>query len=167
MKTGLLIAALAAPALTVPARAEDPKPAATDSIMTFFRHLRESLSQSAVQAERKKSGRRSGSVAAVRGASQASSLGDPNETTLKGDVRSRKDKLVMAEDAEFAKGVDLILAGKTGEGVKALEDFKTAHPKSRELAKVQDAIDRAKGLPAAKPAEAAAAPEPVKPDAAK
>ena len=160
MQTKILTAALAALLLAGSARAQDAKPAAaaSDSIMTFFKHLKESLSQSAVQGERKKSARRSGSVAAVRGASQSSSLGDPNETVLKGDVRSKKDKLAMAEDAEFSKGVDLILAGKTDEGVKALEDFKAKHPKSHNLDKVQQAIEQAKTLSAAKPAEAAAAP---------
>jgi hypothetical protein len=168
MQTKTLIAALAALTLAGPVRAQDAKPAASpkDSIMTFFKHLKESLSQSAVQGERKKNARRSGSVAAVRGASQSSSLGDPNEPVLKGDVRSRKDKLAMAEDAEFSKGVDLVLAGKTDEGVKALEDFKAKHPKSHNLEKVQQAIDQARALSAAKPAEAAA-PDAAKPEAPK
>ena len=161
MQTKILTAALAALLLAGSARAEDPKPApAKDSIMTFFRHLKESLSQSAVQGERKKTGRRSNSVAAVRGASQSSTLGDPNEPTLKGDARAKKDKASMAEDAEFAKGVDLILAGKTDEGVKALEAFKAAHPKSH-VTDVQDALDHAKAL------AVAPAPEPAKAEAPK
>ncbi|MFI5345386.1 MAG: hypothetical protein ACHQ51_03325 [Elusimicrobiota bacterium] len=167
MRTKILIAALAALALSGSARAEDAKPAPKDSIMTFFRHLRESLSQSAVQGERKKASRHSpNSVAAVRGEDQSSTLADPNEPTLLGDARSKKDKAAMAEDAEIAKGVDLILAGKTEAGVKALEAFKAAHPKSH-AQEVSDAIERAKALPAAKPAEAAAAPEPAKPEAPK
>lgn len=150
MNHKILTAALAALLLAGPVRAEEakPAPAARDSIMTFFKHLKESLAQSAVQTERKKSARRSGSVAAVRGASQSSSLSDPNEPSLKGDARSKKERLAMAEDAEFAKGVDLILAGKTDEGVKALEAFKVKHPKSRSLDKVQQAIDQAKALKA-------------------
>jgi hypothetical protein len=162
MQTKILTAALAALLLAGSARAEDPKPApaAKDSIMTYFRHLREALSQSAVAGERKKGGRRSTSVAAVRGASQSSTLGDPNEPTLKGDARSKKDKVSLAEDAEFAKGVDLILAGKTDEGVKALEAFKAAHPKSH-VTDVQDALDHAKAL------TAAPAPEPAKAEAPK
>jgi hypothetical protein len=158
MNAKMLIAALAALLLAGPVRAEEAKPAAApkDSIMTFFKHLKESLAQSAVSGERKKSGRRSGSVAAVRGASQSSSLADPNEPVLKGDVRSKKDKIAMAEDAELSKGVDLVLAGKTEEGVKALEDFKVKHPKSHNLEKVQQAIDQAKALGAAKPEDAAA-----------
>ena len=163
MQTKILTAALAALLLAGAARAEDPKPApapatTTQSVMTFFRHLKESLAQSAVQGERKKSPRHAAaSVAAVRGASQSSSLADPNEPVLKGDVRSKKDKAAMDEDAEISRGVDLVLAGKTDEGVKALEDFKAKHPKSRSLDKVQQAIEQAKALPAAeKPAETTA-----------
>src|SRR5580704_15451754 len=105
MNARILSAALAALLLASSARAEDkPAPTARESVMTFFRHLKESLAQSAVQGERKKS--RIGSVAAVRGADQSSSLSDPNEPVLKGDARSKKNKAAMAEDAEFAKAVD-------------------------------------------------------------
>jgi len=146
-------AALAALLLAGSVRAEDAKPAPTakESVMTFFRHLKESLSQSAVQGERKHN--RVGSVAAVRGADQSSPLADPNETTLKGDARSKRDKAQLAEDAEFSKAVELVLAGKTQDGVRALEAFKAQHPKSRSLAKVDQAIDEAKGLITSKPAE--------------
>jgi hypothetical protein len=164
MRTKILIAALAALLLAGPVRAEDAKPASsTDSIMTFFKHMKEALAQSAVKNERKKGTHLNGNVAAVRGKDQSSALGDPNETLIKGDSRSKKEKAGMAEDAEMSKGVDLILAGKIDEGVKSLEDFKAAHPKSRNLEKAQGMIDQAKALSAAKPAEspapAAAAPE--------
>lgn len=139
-------------------QAPAPAPAPTESVMTFFRHLKESLSQSAVRRERKKN--RVGSVAAVRGADQSSSLADPDEPTLKGDVRSRRLKAAAAEDAEFAKGVDLILAGKTAEGVQALEAFKAKHPKSRSLDQVKMALDRAQSLDADKAAAPPAAPKP-------
>lgn len=152
MNRHLIAAILAALALAGPARAED-KPAATarDSVLTFFRHLKETLAQSAVQGERKKN--RTGSVAAVRGKDQSSPLADPNEPVIIGDVRSRKDKAEAAEDAEVAKGVDLVLAGKIDDGVKSLEAFKASHPKSHNLEKVQQAIDQAKALAAA-PADA-------------
>jgi hypothetical protein len=142
-------------------RAQEAKPAPTakESVMTFFKHLKESLAQSAVQGERKHN--RAGSVAAVRGADQSSSLADPNEPVLKGDSRSKKNKVAMAEDAEFAKAVDLVIAGKIDDGVKALEAFKIQHPKSRNLAKLQQAIDQAKGLLALRPAEAVPAAAPV------
>lgn len=158
MNAKIISAALAALILSAPAMADDkpaPTPTTRESVMTFFRHLKESLAQSAVQGERKKN--RSGSVAAVRGADQSSPLADPNEPVLKGDLRSRKDKMAAAEDAEFSKGVDLVLAGKTADGVKALEDFKTNHPKSHSLDKVQQAIDLAKTMGADK-AQASAAP---------
>ena len=155
MNMKIATAALAALLLAGPVRADDkPAPTVRESAMTFFRHLKESLTQSAVQSQRKKN--RVGSVAAVRGADQSSSpLGDPNEPVIKGDSRSRKEKLAQAEDAEFSKGVDLILTGKNDEGVAALEDFKTKHPKSRRLDKVQQAIAPAKAADAPK-ADAAA-----------
>jgi hypothetical protein len=150
MSMKITAAALAALLLAGPVRAEEAKPAPTakESVMTFFRHLKESLSQSAVQGQRKRN--RVGSVAAVRGADQSSPLADPNEPVLKGDARSKKDKVAMAEDAEFSKAVDLVLGGKTDDGVEALEAFKAKHPKSRSLDKVQQAIDEAKGLSAQK-----------------
>ena len=154
MNMKIAAAALAALMLSGPVRADNkPAPTTRDSVLTFFRHLKESLSQSAVQGERKKN--RSGSVAAVRGADQSSPLADPNEPVLKGDARSKKDKAAMAEDAEFAKAVDLILAGKNGDGIKSLEEFKTRHPKSHSLVKVQRAIDQAKSLGPDKAADAA------------
>ena len=169
MTIKIATAALAALLLAGAARAEDPKPAPTakESVMTFFRHLKDSLSQSAVQGERKHA--RGASVAAVRGADQSSPLADPNEPVLRGDARSKKDKVAMAEDAEFAKAVDLVIAGKTDDGIAALEAFKSKHPKSRSLDKVQQAIDQAKALTAqAVPAPAAAAvavPAPAAPAA--
>lgn len=168
MSMKMTTAALVALLLAGSVRAEDAKPAPTakESVMTFFRHLKESLSQSAVQGQRKHN--RVGSVAAVRGADQASPLADPNEPVLKGDARSKKDKVAMAEDAEFAKAVDLVLAGKTDDGVKALEAFKTKHPKSHSLEKVQQAIDEAKGLSAQqKPVDAAPVSSPAPAAAAK
>jgi hypothetical protein len=153
MTMKIVTAALAALLLAGSARAEEAKPAPTakESVMTFFQHLKESLSQSAVASQRKRN--RVGSVAAVRGADQSSPLADPNEPVLKGDARSKKDKAQAAEDAEFAKAVDLVISGKTQDGVRALEAFKAQHPKSRNLDKVEQAIDQAKGLIAAKPAE--------------
>jgi hypothetical protein len=160
MSMKITSAALAALLLAGPALADDkPAPTARESVMTFFKHLKETLAQSSVSGQRKHN--RVGSVAAVRGADQASPLADPNEPVLKGDARSKKDKIAMAEDAEFAKAVDLILAGKNDDGVKALEEFKTKHPKSHNLDKVQQAIDQAKSLNAAKSVDAVPAPVPA------
>ena len=135
------------------ARSEDKTaPTQRESLMTYFGHLKSSLAQSAVQGERKKA--RRASVAAVRGKSQASELADPDETSLKGDLRAKRSKQAMAEDAEFESAVSLILAGKSEEGVKALEAFRTNHPKSRSLVAVEEALEKAKALAAAKPAAA-------------
>jgi len=170
MRTEIAAAALAALLLAGAARAEDPKPAPTtkQSILTFFKHLKESLSQSAVSGERKKG--RAGAVAAVRGADQKSSLADPDAPVLKGDPRSKKEKAAAAEDAEFAAAVDLVLQSKIDAGVKALEEFKAKHPKSRNLGKAQEAIDQAKALAgekAAAPAGETPKTEAPKPDAPK
>lgn len=150
MNKSILIAALGALLLTGAARAEEKTaPTAKESIMTFFKHLKSSLAKSSVQGERKRA-RGAGSVAAVRGAGQYSELADPNETSLKGDSRAKRNKAAMAEDAEFEKAVSLILAGKNDEGVKALEEFKAKHPKSRNIAAVNEAIEKAKALAAEK-----------------
>ena len=132
-----------------PARAEEKAapPSAVQSILTYFQHVRDSLSQSAVSGQRKHG--RVGSVAAVRGKDQASSLADPDEPVLKGDFRAKKERVAAAEDAEFAAAVDLVLKNKIDDGIQALEAFKARHPKSRDLAKVQESIDQAKALSAA------------------
>ncbi len=162
MESKIIAAAVAALLLCAPARADEAKPAANSqqSILTFFKHLKESLSQSAVSGQRKKA--KTGAVAAVRGEDQKTSLSDPDETTLKGDPRVKKEKAAAAEDAEFAAAVDLVLQGKHADGVKALEDFKAKHPKSHNLDEVQKAIEQAKAL-TAEPAksDAAAAPAPA------
>jgi hypothetical protein len=159
MNTKIAAAALAALLASVPAAAAETKsapaapaapapaaPAARRSIMTFFQHLREALEESAVSHERKHT--RFGNVAAVRGADQSSSLSDPDRTTLKGDAATRRERRGLAEDAEIKAAVDLILAGKTAKGIEALEAFKTAHPKSRRLPKVDEALAQAKQLEA-------------------
>lgn len=152
MNTRVWIAALAASLLAAGVRAEEKSaPGARESIMTFFRHLKSTLAQSSVQGERKKA-RGAGSVAAVRGKEQYSELADPNETTLKGDVRAKRAKQSAAEDAEFEKAVSLVLAGQHEEGIAALEAFKAKYPKSRNLATVEEAIAKAKALSAEKPA---------------
>jgi hypothetical protein len=149
--------ASAAPAASAASAAS----AARESVMTFFRHLKLALTDSAVAGERKKN--RSAAVAAVRGAGQSSELANPDEPSLKGDAAAAKIQAARAEDAEIEKALDLLIAGKTDEGIKALEAFKTSHPKSRSLPDVQQALDKAKSLndgaaaaPAPAPAAAAA-----------
>lgn len=155
----ILAATLNALLLTGAVRAEDkPAPTAKESIMTFFKNLKSTLSQSAVQGERKKA-RGAGSVAAVRGVGQYSELADPNEPIIKGDVRAKRAKKALAEDAEFEKAVSLVLAGKTDEGIKALEEFKVRYPKSRNLASIDEAIAKAKALAAEKAEKTAESPK--------
>jgi chemotaxis response regulator CheB len=143
---------LAAALLGGIARAEDPKPApsARESVMTFLRNLKLSLAQSAVSGERKR--QRTAAVAAVRGASQSSELANPDEPALKGDEQAAKNKQLQAENAEFEKALDLVLNGKSEEGVKALEAFVAKHPKSHDLASAEQAIQKTKELLADKPA---------------
>ena len=148
MKTQMIVGVLAGLLFAGVLRAQEtPAPTSKQSIITFFKHLKESLTTSAVSGHRKKG--RVGAVAAVRGANQKTTLADPNEPILKGDSRAKKEVSAAAEDAEFAAAVDLILRDKTDDGVKALEDFKAKHPKSRNLEKIQEAIDQAKALKAA------------------
>ncbi len=158
--TAAALAALLLAGPVLAAEAPAPAPTSRESILTFFRHLRDALSQTAVNAQRKPS--RFGSVAAVRGADQSSSLSDPDKTTLKGDAASRRERRALAEDAEMKKGVDLILAGKLDDGIKALEAFKTGHPKSRRLAKVDEALAQAQALKGEAPAAAAPGGVPAK-----
>lgn len=162
MKTSAAVAALIACLTVVSARADDKSnaaaapaaaPSAHESIMTFFKNLKNSLAQSAVATERKKN--RVGSVAAVRGAGQYSNLSDPNTPTLKDDAKAKRAKAQMAEDAELEKAVDMILKGDTDNGIKSLDAFKAKHPKSHSLAKVEEALGQAKSLKdSEKPAKA-------------
>lgn len=121
-----LIAALLVPA-AAPARAEEKaaKPA-VGGFSGFLKNLRLKLEQSAV-ADRRKKGR---SVAAVRGAGQKSELADPNEPSLKGDMRSRKLKQQMIEDEELLAATKLAEQGKNAEALAAFSAFQKAHPKS-------------------------------------
>lgn len=122
-----LIAALLVPALT--ARAEEKaaaKPAF--SFGGFFKNLKESLEKSAIAGERKRG--RGAAVAAVRGAGQKSELADPNEPTLKGDVRTKRLAKKAAEDAELLAATELVEQGKTAEALAAFTAFQKTYPKS-------------------------------------
>jgi TolA-binding protein len=145
MKNTALVAVLFFGFVAVRTCAQDTvAPKTRESILTYFRHLRDSLAQSAVSGQRKRS--RVSSVAAVRGSNQASPLANPDVPVLKGDARSRKAKLARAEDAEFSKAVDLVLAGKRDEAIKALEAFKARHPKTHKAAEISQAIEQARAL---------------------
>lgn len=111
-------------------------------IMTWFEHLKKGLSESSVQHRYQRT--RVTAVAAVRGDSQAQA--DPNQPEWKGSRKARKDAALRKERAEFAKAVDLIMEGKSEEGVQALDSFEKAHPKSSMLTEVREAREKAKEL---------------------
>jgi hypothetical protein len=161
-KTTFTIAALAAVLAAGSVRADDAKPAAApaaptarESVMTFFKHLKQALALSARADQRRND--RGAAVAAVRGGDQTSVAADPNQPAIKGGAAAAKAAKQRLEDKELESDLDLLLNGKTDEGVKALEAFKTKHPKSHNMASVQDAIDKAKSLSADKPSAAPAA----------
>lgn len=142
-----LILAVALVAMLVhPVRAEEVSAVpAKSGWSNFFKNLKNTLSQSAVGGERKK-GRGAQGVAAVRGAGQAKrNIADPNEPSLRGDSKSAKAKKEMGYDLELEKAIDLLGAGKAGEGLKGLEAFKVAHPKHR-TEDVDKAIEGAKAM---------------------
>lgn len=148
MNIKVTVAALVAMLMAGSVRADDAKPTASvqDSVMTFFQHLKQALTESAVASDRKNEN--TAAVAAVRGAAQTSDQADANVPTLKGDAAAQRLRLRRAQDAEFEKGLDLVLAGKAAEGIKALEAFKAKNPKYHDIAEVQQAIDKAKSIPA-------------------
>lgn len=147
----LILAAVIAAALVLPARAEEaaPAPKAKPSWGDFLKNLKSALSQSAVSGERKK-GRGAQGVAAVRGDDQTKkNIADPNEPGLKGDAKAARARRDMAYDQELEAAVDQLSKGKLEEGLKALETFKAAHPKHR-AGDVDKAIEGAKAAIAEK-----------------
>ncbi len=121
----------------------ESKPESKKSLLrTWFEHLKKGLSESSVQHRYQRT--KVTAVAAVRGDSQTQS--DPNQPEWKGSRKARKDAVLRKERAEFAKAVDLIMEGKTEEGVLALDSFEKAHPKSSMLGEVREAREKAKEL---------------------
>lgn len=157
----LLITAVLAAMLVIPARAEDKAASpAKSSWSDFFKNLKNSLAQSAVGGERKK-GRGAQGVAAVRGAGQAKkNIADPNEPGLKGDTKSAKAKKEMGYDMELEASIDQLAQGKLDEALKGLEAFKAAHPKHR-AEDVDKAIEGAKAMIAERASGTPAAPAPA------
>jgi len=143
---GLAVFVVLAPG--TPGQASEPgsKPSA---LRTWFKHLREGLSESAVAGQYQKS--KITAVAAVRGAPQQAS--DPEKPAWKGTARSRKAERLRKEKAEFAKAVDLVLEGKFEEGDQGLAAFEKAHPRSPLLPEVQEARQKAKDLQSGEPAK--------------
>ena len=165
-KTTLTIAALALLLAPLSVRADEAKPAAPaaptvrESVMTYFRHLKQALAQSAIADQRRNE--RGAAVAAVRGGDQTTVAADPNQPAIKGDAAASKAAKQRIEDKELEGDLDLLINGKTENGIKALEAFKTKHPKSHNLASVQEAIDKAKSLSVDKTTDAPASAAPAK-----
>jgi hypothetical protein len=165
MKTAAL-AALAALLCAGPLRAEDAKPQGTSSLpestITWFRHLRQGLSESAVRHRYQR--RSAVAVAAVRGAPQDSSSADPDKPDWK--LASKSEKAAAKQErAELAAAVDQITTGKLDDGRASLAAFEKAHPKSRLLPEVAQVREHMKDLEPAQGAapEAKPAGEPAKP----
>ncbi|MBI5883689.1 MAG: hypothetical protein HZB91_11370 [Elusimicrobia bacterium] len=138
--------------------AGSPAPKAGKSwLKTWFQHLKQGLSESAVQGDYQKV--RVTAVAAVRGTPQDAA--DQNKPSWKAGAKARKSAQAKAERQEFGKAVDLILEGKSQEGIAALDAFEKDHPKSVLLADVREAREKARQMEAAE--EAPGAAEPVKP----
>ncbi|MFA6317120.1 MAG: hypothetical protein WC943_06850 [Elusimicrobiota bacterium] len=159
LMAAVLCAALGGAAFGAPEPAK-PKPAKT-WLRTWFEHLKQGLSESAVQGNYQKA--RVTAVAAVRGSEQE--LSDKNVPSWKAGARTRKALRNKAERQEFAKAVDLILEGKSEEGVAALEAFEDAHPKSPLLVDVREAREKARQMDSPE-VEAGSAPAEAAPEAA-
>lgn len=131
------------------AKSEAPRPKPS-MLRTWFKHLKEGLSESSVAGSFQKS--RVTAVAAVRGAPQGAV--EPDKPQWKGGAKAKKAEQLKKEKAELASAVDLILEGKVKEGEAGLEAFEKAHPKSPLLADVAEAREKLKELEAgAAPAE--------------
>ena len=135
------------------AGAEEPK-AKPSSLMTWFQNLKNGLRESSVSG-RMQRGRRASSVAAVRGSTQGDDKASLDEGIMKQPSTSRKAKREKKERATFESAIDLIVAGKTAEGLSALESFEKSYPKSDLLPQVAEARTKAQELQAAAPKEGA------------
>lgn len=152
----LILVAVFAALLVTGARAQEKAAPAKSNWSDFFKNLKSTLAQSAVSGERKK-GRNAQGVAAVRGKKQGN-MADPNEPSIKGDVKAAKARREQALNDELAASLELITKGKPEEGLKGLEAFKEAHPKHMPE-DVDKAIEGAKAMVADKGAATTSAKE--------
>ncbi len=134
---------------SIGAGAEEPK-ARPSSLMTWFQNLKNGLRESSVSGRMQK-GHRASSVAAVRGSAQGDDKASLEEGTMKQPSMSKKAKRERREKAAFESAIDLIMAGKTEEGLGALDAFEKEYPKSAWLAQVAEARAKAQELRAAAP----------------
>lgn len=96
-----------------------------NGLRTWFKHLREGLSESSVSGAYQK--RNVTAVAAVRGEEQKSA---ELETVEWKGSRSAAGKARKAEQKELDVAVALIEQGQIEDGLKAIDAFEEAHPKS-------------------------------------
>jgi hypothetical protein len=137
-----------------PLRADDAQASKLAALKTWFKNLKDGLSDSAVRSHFQKQ-RSVGSVAAVRGEGQASA--DPDRPEWKTSTKSEKAEF-KKERQELAAAVDQIMGGKLVEGRASLDAFEKAHPKSRLLKDVAQARENASTMESlsAAPADAKA-----------
>ncbi|MFH1726054.1 MAG: hypothetical protein ABII00_15710 [Elusimicrobiota bacterium] len=129
-----LIAFLTLAAAPRPALWAENKPPARRSLMSWFKHWKQALEKSAVEARYRNV--RTTAVAAVRGAGQAGA--DPSKPYWKGTWSDKKAAERMKEREELAEAVSLIIEGKT-EGARAkLDAFEKSHPESSFLPDVRE-----------------------------
>lgn len=128
-------------------------PSAWDSVKAWFQNWKDGLADSAVEGQYQH--RSLTAVASVRG--EAQELDDPNKPYIKGKLDAKQAARLKKERAELGRAVDLILAGKTDEGAKKLDEFEANHPKSPLLRDVRKAREKLKQL---KTADAAAPAKP-------
>lgn len=146
MGKGLLLVALAALLAAGPALADAPAaPSPFETAITWFKHLREGLANSAVRGQFQ--ARQVTAVAAVRGERQSSVDPDQPAWRLSSSPRSVAEK---KERAELSAAVDQIIAGKYAEGGASLDAFEKRHPKSKLLPAVAEARKNLAALQAKK-----------------
>ena len=143
MKKTLSLVALAVFIGAVSAKAVDA-PSRIEAVKTWFKHLREGLSDSAVRGNFQR-GHTTTAVAAVRGEGQTSV--DPDKPEWKTSTKSEKAAL-KKERAELSAAVDLVISGQLAEGKAALDAFEKAHPKSKLLPDVVKARENIAALEA-------------------
>jgi hypothetical protein len=127
------------------------------SLKSWFTHWKQALERSAVEGHYRRG--QATAVAAVRGTGQAQQ--DPGQPYWKGSLSDKKAAQQAKEREELAATVKLILDGNLEEGEKKLDQFESAHPKSRLLADVREAREKLSELKALSSGTAQVRPTPA------
>lgn len=162
----IVAATFAAPAFAADAvKPEAAKPAeakpapAKSSWSTWLETIKSGLTNSAVSGQRKR-GKGGVAVAAVRGDDQTKKvMSDPDEPSLKGSSKEKKDRKDMEQKAQFKAAIELLIDKKYEDGIAALEKLQKDAPKFQEE-DVAQALAGAKNELAAKNNQPV--PEPAK-----